>query len=304
MVGRRDAVIRLHLQRQPAVVLDHRGADAVAQFGEIALQAHIAQPGRGQLVLDRGDGHHAVMGVVEVAARLGRRHPAGALHQDGGDDLQAVGDPMLQLLKQHRLLAEQVVLQPFGEPRVGDVGHRQEEAHVGRIGVVKSVGRDHQPARTQSRPRQIHLIGVDLRRARQGGSKQRAQLRDVPLTGAKGKQGLPNRARRVDPEGVEERGARRYHHQVAVEQKDRGVGRRHQSQGQAVRYDLGNRVVMGHEASGRHAVGPRSESHSGESQSDHRRAQNRAISVIASTLHPNATVRRSIFDQPRSAATK
>ena len=40
---------------------------------------------------------------------------AGASHEHGGDDLKAVGDPVLELLQQDLLLAHEIVLDLLGE---------------------------------------------------------------------------------------------------------------------------------------------------------------------------------------------
>ena len=61
-----------------------------------------------------------------MASRLDRIDRSRALHQNAGDDLEAVGHPMLQLLQQDRLLSQEVVLELLGGARVGDVGDRHQ----------------------------------------------------------------------------------------------------------------------------------------------------------------------------------
>jgi hypothetical protein len=73
------------------------------------------------MLLQGGDGHHALVRVEQVSAGLVGLHLAGALHQNAGDDLQAVGDAVLELLQKHRLFPQHVVLEPLGDARVCDV---------------------------------------------------------------------------------------------------------------------------------------------------------------------------------------
>ena len=103
------------------------------KIGEIGAQRDVAERGGGQLPLHGGDRHHPVVGIAQMAARLFGADLAGALHQHAGDDLQAVGDPVLQLLQQDRLLAQQIVLELVADPGVGDVGDRQDQPDIGRV---------------------------------------------------------------------------------------------------------------------------------------------------------------------------
>src|SRR3546814_4278804 len=93
------------------MIVDHRCAEALAKLGEITAQLDIAQARCRELLLEAGDRHDPAVGIVEMAARLLWLHPPRALHEHAGDDLEAVGDAVLKLLEQDRLLAQQVVLE-------------------------------------------------------------------------------------------------------------------------------------------------------------------------------------------------
>ena len=116
-----------------------------------------------------------------MAARLLGLDPPRALHQHAGDDLQAVGDAVLKLLQQDRLLAQQIVLELLADPRVGDVGHRDDQPDIVGVAIVELAGVDHQAPADLAAALQVHLIGVDLGGAGGGGPEQRAELRHVPL---------------------------------------------------------------------------------------------------------------------------
>ena len=65
------------------------------------------------MALHLGHRHDALMGILEVLASfLGGDRPS-LQQQYAGDDLQAVGDPVLHFAKQHILLAQQI----FGAAR-------------------------------------------------------------------------------------------------------------------------------------------------------------------------------------------
>jgi hypothetical protein len=55
------------------------------------------------LLLHRGDGHQPAVRVVEVPSGLVGLHLAGGLHQDTGNNLKAVRNPVLNFLQKDRL---------------------------------------------------------------------------------------------------------------------------------------------------------------------------------------------------------
>ena len=62
------------------------------------------------MLLQGGDGHDALMCVEQMGSGFLGLHLARALHENACDDLKGIGDPMLQFLKQNRLVSQQVVL--------------------------------------------------------------------------------------------------------------------------------------------------------------------------------------------------
>ncbi len=200
------------------------------------------------------------MRVDEMTPGFHRGYPAGALHQDAGDDLQAVGDAVLKLLEQDRLLSQQVVLQPLRQAGVCDVSDRQQQAFAGGVAADELMGGDHQASQT-GRALEVHLIGVHLRRARERGPEQRAQLRDVPLARPESEQRAPGDVLGFDLERPGKRSARCDHLQIAIEQHDGRIGGCDQRERQAVGYDRRDRDVVRHRAPQAPAAGSRSESH-------------------------------------------
>ena len=92
--------------------------------------------------LHRGDRHDPMMRVLKMASCLLRLHAPGALHQDAGNDLQAVGDPMLHLLQQDRLFPDELVLVPRFGANVGHVGDRQQQPDVLAVAILQPAGID------------------------------------------------------------------------------------------------------------------------------------------------------------------
>src|SRR3546814_20741895 len=84
------------------MIVDHRSTEAFAELGEIATQFDIAEPRCGELLLKGRDRHYAVVGVVEIASCLLGLHTPRALHEHAGDDLEAVGNAMLEFLEDRK----------------------------------------------------------------------------------------------------------------------------------------------------------------------------------------------------------
>ena len=76
-----------------------------------------------------------------------------ALHEHAGDDLEAVGDAVLELLEQDRLLAKQVVLELLADPRVGDVGRGHDQPDIVGVEIIELAGVDHQAPADPADPR-------------------------------------------------------------------------------------------------------------------------------------------------------
>ncbi len=101
------------------------------------------------------------MGIVQVAPRFLGLHPLGALQQHAGDDLQAVGDAVLQLLQQDRLLPQKIVLELLVRAGFGDIGHRHHQPDVVPVGKVQLVSIDHDLAGLAALALEVQLVGVD-----------------------------------------------------------------------------------------------------------------------------------------------
>ena len=63
-----------------------------------------------QVLLDGGNRHDPLVSVLQMSARFVRFHGLGLHHNDACDNLQAIGDSVLQLLQQHFLLSQKLVL--------------------------------------------------------------------------------------------------------------------------------------------------------------------------------------------------
>jgi hypothetical protein len=124
------------------------------------------------------------MGVAEMYPGFVRPGRAGALQQHAGNDLETVGDAMLQLLQQNGLLAYQVVLLPITETPLSHVRDRQYNAHVLGIGIAQLVGAQHELAGLEAGPLEVHFVARNLGRPRGGGLQQGRELRHIPLAGA------------------------------------------------------------------------------------------------------------------------
>ena len=113
-------------------------------------------------------------------------------------------DPVLQFLKQDRLLLQefilffqQVVLGLLGQARFGDVVDRKQQPRRADGPVVEVARIDHQGPTAFYGRLQEHLVGFDFSGARRRRCQQGAKLRDIPFAGAELENGLSgHRARR------------------------------------------------------------------------------------------------------------
>jgi hypothetical protein len=91
------------------------------------------------------------MSVAQVSSGffgLGNTH---ALHQDAGDDLQAVRDAVIQFLEQHLLFLHQCVVSAARLKRFGDVGHGNRQARGLVFFVIEHMGMDDEMAASDYR---------------------------------------------------------------------------------------------------------------------------------------------------------
>jgi hypothetical protein len=75
------------------------------------------------LVRQRSDGHYKLVCIMQMASGFRGPHLTGTLHQNAGNDLEAVRDSMLKLLEQDGFLLQQIVLQLLSNACIGDVQH-------------------------------------------------------------------------------------------------------------------------------------------------------------------------------------
>ena len=124
----------LHEERMRAAVINHRVLKAGAQLREIGTDFDaIAQPRRLELLLHGCYRRHPLVCIPQVLPRFLRLHGSRLEHENARDDLQAVGDAVLHLLKQHLLLPQQLILFALRVAPSGYVFDRQQEQ--GRVGV-------------------------------------------------------------------------------------------------------------------------------------------------------------------------
>ena len=111
------------------------------------------------MALHGGDRHDPMMCVLKVSASFFGLHVAGGLHQHACDDLEAVGDPVLDFLEKYRLLPNEVIFLPsFGSGEC-HVGHREKEPNVVVITVVELAGVYDQVPRLPSLSDEINFVG-------------------------------------------------------------------------------------------------------------------------------------------------
>jgi hypothetical protein len=102
------------------------------------------------------------VGIVKMQTCFLGLNALRALHQDACDDLQAVGDPVLNFLKQHVLLTNEGVLLLFGQSRCRHVGRGKHDSHLLGIEIVELIGAQGELAGGLTVADKVHLIGVDL----------------------------------------------------------------------------------------------------------------------------------------------
>jgi hypothetical protein len=107
-------------------------------------------------------------GITQMVSRLLRPNLLGALHKHAGNDLEAVGDAMLELLKQDLLFAQQIVPELFTDAGRGDVDNGNDQPDLKRIVMIDPSRIDHQPTVDPAGAFKVKFIGADL--GQSGGS--------------------------------------------------------------------------------------------------------------------------------------
>ena len=123
------------------------------------------------------------MCVVKIKAGLVRLNLAGTLHQHAGNDLEAVGDPMLKFLEQDLLLAEQIVGAFLRSAIRRHVGDGDDDTRIGRARIVEAL-RVQDNRQSARRDDQI-IIAVD-RRIPDAVAATASAAGDIPFASAQG----------------------------------------------------------------------------------------------------------------------
>ena len=162
----------------------------------------LAAGGGPKLLLHRGDGHDAAMGILQMHPRLFRQDRSRLQQQDAGDDLQAVGDAMLHFLQQDFLLPQQLFHRALGRPLFRDVLDRQQDEAADLVLLKHGAGIEQHGAPSQPGEVAFDLVGLHHRILRQDALQQQAQLGNVPLAV---RQRIDARALNVLPFELEDR---------------------------------------------------------------------------------------------------
>jgi len=97
----------------------------VAKCRNVVAKRHGSEFCGCELALNGGNRHDAVVGITEMSPGFIGLHLAGTLHQQACDDLEAVGDPVLDFLEKDGLLPDQIVFLPRLSPGECDVADRE-----------------------------------------------------------------------------------------------------------------------------------------------------------------------------------
>ena len=135
---------------------DHRRSEARTELRQIGSHFDLLDAiGRVQMALYGGDRHHSLVRRAQLGFSFLGRHRTRLQEQDAGDDLQAVGDPVLHFAQQRLLLLQQlfgVLQQPLllllDHSAFSNVLDRQQD-HAAPAGFVpnrKRVELDRAPA--------------------------------------------------------------------------------------------------------------------------------------------------------------
>ena len=84
-----------------------------------------------QLFLHGGNRQYALVRIFQMQARVFRLHRARFHQNDAGDDLQAIGDAVLQFLEQNVLLPQQLVFLALQDTPRRDVLHAEQNSRAG-----------------------------------------------------------------------------------------------------------------------------------------------------------------------------
>ncbi len=100
-------------------------------------------------------------GILEMSADFLGLNAARALHEHAGNDLQTVGDPVLHLLQEDGLLANQIVFQTRFRAHLGHIGDGEKQADMVRVAIFELSRVDDQVPRALEGTLQVDLVGID-----------------------------------------------------------------------------------------------------------------------------------------------
>src|SRR5579872_1654421 len=125
-----------------------------------------------------------VAGCPQMAPGLIRSHLSGFHGNNAGDELQAVGDPVVGFVKQHVFLPKQLGMLAFQKPFARDILDAQKDVGGGSV-FVEDLPRAEQHRSPSEQP-EVMLDFIILHGALFGNdlAEQYSQLGDVPLPAA------------------------------------------------------------------------------------------------------------------------
>src|SRR5580704_19207914 len=142
-----------------------------------------------QLFLHGSNRQDTLVRVFQMKTRLFRLHRTRLHQNDARDDLQAIGNSVLQFLKQRVflsqqpvLLSQQLVLFALQDAPLSDILHAEQNGRAGAALVENLTGV--QAHRARSEARELVLDFIALHHALLGNNffQQHAKLRNVPLS--------------------------------------------------------------------------------------------------------------------------
>ncbi len=134
-----------------------------------------------ELLLHGGNRHDPLVRVLQMSAGLFRIDPLRLQQDDACDDLQAVGNSVLQFLEQHVLLSQQFVLFALQDALRGDILHAEQNGRAGAAFVEHLAGVQAHRALSEAGKLMLDLIALHHAALGDDFFQQHAKLRNVPL---------------------------------------------------------------------------------------------------------------------------
>src|SRR6185369_12080867 len=208
---------------------DHRGGNAAAKVLQVSSQGYAVCPRCAELALQFGDCHDALVRIVQVYPGFVRLNLAGAEHQDARDNLQAIGNPMLQFLQQHLLFLNQIIFLPRCNPSLGHIVDGEEQPCLWLIAIREPLSVQHEMLQLAI-AYEVEFVGIYLSLAGHCGGKQQPQPWNIPFTGTEREVRSARHGLGINAEHPTERAARRLDEQSCVQQYQWRTGGKDDSQ--------------------------------------------------------------------------